>query len=517
MKDKFPDGERLSRAWSEVVPGPAYAGGIVHRLGWSKGPTLPAALRVNSAAHRSDAIGGENRSILQDVSDGAFIVVLSNVAGLLYHWLAAKNPNIAEFTYTGVLVAGTFVAAARLTNTRHGWAGKTNFNRFSEAVQSWTIAFAVLWFVLFAFKAGSAVSRGSILSFYLGCLPVIGAWRIATEPLLSRIASKAGYSDRDAIVVCDANDEAVGEFIGELVALGYPPPKVVAAAGLSNPAAGAAAQEQLVARTFAVARTCRQGEIFLHFSSVPRERLAALERALSILPRAVYVIPEPQTASLVRCKPRSIGGYVAVEVQREPLGRAERVCKRAMDVVLASALLVLLAPSLLLIAIAIRLDSAGPVFFRQVRNGYRGEPFRIFKFRTMYVIEDGPVVRQARRGDSRVTRIGRLLRKTSLDELPQLLNVVLGDMSLVGPRPHAQAHDDFYARAIENYEVRQHVKPGLTGWAQVNGLRGETQDLEAMYRRIEYDLWYALNASILFDCEILFRTVAEIFRQRNAY
>jgi len=514
MKDELPHGERFSRVLSGVLEGPAYAGGIVHRLGWSKGPTLPAAVRA-----RRDAVpvGGENHSVLQDASDAAFIIVLSNVAGLLYHWLAAKNPNIADFTYTGMLVAGTFVTAGRLLNHRHDWEGRTNFGRFSTAVQCWTVAFAVLWFILFAFKVGSVVSRGSVLSFYLGCLPIIGFWRMATEPVLSRIASKAGYADRDAIILCDVNDASVGEFIGELIAQGYPPPKVVACSGLSNPATNSAVQRELVARTFAAARTCRQGEIFLCFGSLAQERLASLERALSILPRAIFIVPEPQTASLVRCKPRSIGGYVAVEVQREPLRRGERVCKRVMDIVLASALLVLLMPSLLFIAIMIKLDSAGPVFFRQIRNGYRGAPFRIFKFRTMHVLEDGPVVRQVRRGDSRVTRVGRFLRRTSLDELPQLINVVLGDMSLVGPRPHAAAHDEFYSKAIENYEVRQHVKPGMTGWAQVSGLRGETQDLDAMYRRIEYDIWYALNASILFDCEILFRTVAEVFRQRNAY
>jgi undecaprenyl-phosphate galactose phosphotransferase/putative colanic acid biosynthesis UDP-glucose lipid carrier transferase len=153
----------------------------------------------------------------------------------------------------------------------------------------------------------------------------------------------------------------------------------------------------------------------------------------------------------------------------------------------------------------------------QTRNGYRGKPFKIVKFRTMHVREDGPVVRQASRNDPRVTRIGRFLRKSSIDELPQLLNVLLGQMSLVGPRPHPLALDEFHSRAIENYEIRQHVKPGLTGWAQVHGLRGETATRDQMYKRIEFDLWYAVNASLLLDAEILVRTVFEVFRQRNAY
>jgi exopolysaccharide biosynthesis polyprenyl glycosylphosphotransferase len=220
---------------------------------------------------------------------------------------------------------------------------------------------------------------------------------------------------------------------------------------------------------------------------------------------------------LLRCKPSNVGSHLAVEVRSEPFDPVQRTIKRLIDFVVASAAIVLLAPFFCLVALAIKLDSPGPVIFRQTRNGYRGKPFRIFKLRTMKVQEDGAAVRQASRDDSRVTRVGRFLRKTSIDELPQLLNVLMGQMSLVGPRPHAQAHDDIYARTIENYEVRQHVKPGLTGWAQVNGLRGETATLDLMYKRIEYDLWYAVHASLLLDAEILARTVFEVMRQRNAY
>ena len=204
-------------------------------------------------------------------------------------------------------------------------------------------------------------------------------------------------------------------------------------------------------------------------------------------------------------------------MRREPLDRGQRFIKRFGDIFLAALVLACLAPFFGAVAVAIKWDSSGPVFFRQTRNGYRGKPFRIFKFRSMHVQEDGPNIRQACRGDARTTRVGRFLRKTSIDELPQLLNVLIGQMSLVGPRPHAQAHDEIYGKTIENYEVRQHVKPGITGWAQVNGLRGETATLDLMYRRIEYDLWYAVHASLLLDAEILVRTIFEVFRQRNAY
>jgi lipopolysaccharide/colanic/teichoic acid biosynthesis glycosyltransferase len=158
------------------------------------------------------------------------------------------------------------------------------------------------------------------------------------------------------------------------------------------------------------------------------------------------------------------------------------------------------------------------VLFRQTRKGLNGRTFRIYKFRTMRVLEDGAVVRQATRGDARVTRIGRILRSTSLDELPQLLNVLSGEMALVGPRPHALAHDEFYSREISGYDQRFRVKPGITGWAQVNGARGETPTLDHMRRRIELDLWYVQHKSIALDLTILARTVvAELGRTSEAY
>jgi lipopolysaccharide/colanic/teichoic acid biosynthesis glycosyltransferase len=167
-------------------------------------------------------------------------------------------------------------------------------------------------------------------------------------------------------------------------------------------------------------------------------------------------------------------------------------------------------------ALAIALDSAGPVLFRQKRLGRDGVPFSIFKFRTMTVLEDGADVVQARENDDRITRVGRFLRKSSIDELPQFLNVILGEMSLVGPRPHAIAHDEMYGRLIPDYTLRQLVKPGITGWAQVNGLRGETPTVDVMRRRVEHDLWYVAHFSALLDIQVLFRTPLEILRKRNA-
>ena len=216
--------------------------------------------------------------------------------------------------------------------------------------------------------------------------------------------------------------------------------------------------------------------------------LAEIDAALRASPLTVTLLPDFAIRSVVGNRRKGgLDAALAVDIQRQPLSRLDRLCKRAIDLALSLAAIALLAPLLTLTALAIRLDSPGPALFRQRRVGFDNREFVIFKFRTMTARDDGPNVPQARRDDARVTRIGRLLRRSSLDELPQLLNVIRGEMSLVGPRPHAVAHHDQYAALIGSYAFRHHVKPGLTGMAQVRGLRGETSELAAMENRVEQD------------------------------
>lgn len=203
--------------------------------------------------------------------------------------------------------------------------------------------------------------------------------------------------------------------------------------------------------------------------------------------------------------------------ERAPLSFIELLAKRCFDIAFAALTLIILSAPLLIIAIIIKLDSPGPVLFRQRRGGFNGRSFQIYKFRTMRVMEDDGFVKRALEFDARITRIGRYLRRTSVDELPQLLNVLTGDMSLVGPRPHALAHDDHYNNLIADYSLRHHVKPGLTGWAQINGFRGDTPTVDLMEKRVEYDRWYINNWSFWLDLRIVLRTFVSIFASRNAY
>lgn len=247
------------------------------------------------------------------------------------------------------------------------------------------------------------------------------------------------------------------------------------------------------------------------------ELVEAMYRSLLDQPVDVHWVPDIFSLKLLNHSLKEIGGLPVVTLAETPLLGTRRLLKSVEDFVLAALILVLVSPVLLLIALLIKWDSPGPVFYRQTRNGWNGKKFEIWKFRSMYVQLPGVRdVKQARRDDPRVTRVGRILRRTSLDELPQLFNVLGGDMSLVGPRPHAIQHDIEYARRIEDYMARQKIKPGITGLAQVRGLRGETAEIWKMIQRVESDIEYINNWSLILDFGILLKTLKS-FSGRNAY
>jgi exopolysaccharide biosynthesis polyprenyl glycosylphosphotransferase len=232
---------------------------------------------------------------------------------------------------------------------------------------------------------------------------------------------------------------------------------------------------------------------------------------------SVSLVCGENVADLRQTPSQQLGTAEGGRLHEIPLTPTQRVAKRVLDLVIASLTLIFITPIMIGTAVLIRLDSPGPIIFRQRRIGLNGQLFQIYKFRTMTALDDGAVVEQARPGDSRVTRIGAILRRFSLDELPQLFNVLKGEMSLVGPRPHALAHDIAYSQAIASYTVRHKVKPGMTGWAQVNGWRGATPELSLMIKRIEHDIWYIDHWSIWLDLKILVLTAWEVGDAPNAY
>ncbi|MDF0494673.1 exopolysaccharide biosynthesis polyprenyl glycosylphosphotransferase [Bradyrhizobium yuanmingense] len=280
---------------------------------------------------------------------------------------------------------------------------------------------------------------------------------------------------------------------------------------------GPACRRRLTTRVIDYIRTCHLDQVVVEAEPERWPELRAFVADLRVLPFPIIFVPVGTTSELLRHPKRSLGSAVCVELQRGPLTPLECAIKRTIDVIGAGLALVMLAPLLALTAVAIKLDSPGPVFFRQQRCGFNGRIFLIRKFRTMRVLEDGPVILQANRADRRVTRVGKWLRRLSFDELPQLLNVLDGSMSLVGPRPHAVAHDSEFDKLVRNYALRHRVRPGLTGWAQVHGCRGATPTAVMVETRVQYDLWYIDNWSLGLDLAILLRTPVEVLRGRNAY
>ncbi len=254
--------------------------------------------------------------------------------------------------------------------------------------------------------------------------------------------------------------------------------------------------------------------VCLPISKQPRIR--ALLDELRDTTASIYFVPDLFAFDLMQARFGEIGGMPLVAVRESPFRGMAGVLKRASDLVFAAAALLIAAPFMIAIAVRVRRSSPGPVLFRQRRYGLDGREFVVYKFRTMTVCEDD-VIRQATRDDPRVTAVGRFLRRTSLDELPQLLNVLAGTMSLVGPRPHAVAHNEHYRKLVSGYMLRHKVRPGITGLAQVNGLRGETANLEKMYQRVQFDLEYLKNWSLGLDIRILLRTLSIVLRDSSAF
>jgi putative colanic acid biosynthesis UDP-glucose lipid carrier transferase len=265
------------------------------------------------------------------------------------------------------------------------------------------------------------------------------------------------------------------------------------------------------------ARAHRVDLIYLALPLAAQPRIARLLDELCDTTASIYIVPDIFLFDLIQARMDNVGGLPVLAVCESPFYGVNGIVKRASDIVLAALILLAIAPLLAVIALAVKATSPGPVLFRQRRYGLDGREIVVYKFRSMTVAEDGPVVRQATRGDERVTPLGAFLRRASLDELPQFVNVLQGRMSIVGPRPHAIAHNEMYRKLIKSYMIRHKVKPGITGWAQVNGLRGETDTLEKMRARIEYDLAYLRNWSLRLDLYIVWKTIFVVLQKDNAY
>ena len=258
-------------------------------------------------------------------------------------------------------------------------------------------------------------------------------------------------------------------------------------------------------------------EVYITLPLGSQPRILELLESLQGTTASLYFVPDVFGISIIQGRLEDVNGVPVVGICDTPFTGTNELVKRVSDIILASIILVLISPILLACAIGVKLSSPGPIIFKQRRNGLDGEEIIVYKFRSMRVMDNGAVVKQATKDDPRITKFGAFIRRTSLDELPQFINVLQGRMSIVGPRPHAVAHNEQYRKLIKAYMVRHKVKPGITGWAQVNGFRGETETLEKMQARVEFDLEYLRNWSLGLDLQIIARTVRLMLFDRNAY
>ncbi len=493
------------------------------QLEYSAKPPRRAATHARSLT--TGAAGDLSRA--EFVGDALPLLTIVEGAAILWSALASSVLNDV-LAGTDVLLApflGPGLAGAALYCGIMGYIDRANRSRplkgwpaYRSVLAVWGAVAGTIMALVLGLKIGASQISGTMLSFYL----VTGAASLvavrSAAPRIARVNFRTLRADGElALLIGAFGHRDVSDVSNESLLQGRHRPKVVLVKGDCPEDAWPAEFQRTLDEVLHFARTHGPGTICIAASGIPGKRVEEIADALKAVPRTVQLVPGGTAQGLLARPVQSIGRIACVELQRAPQGAAGRFAKRVLDLCISIPVLVFIAPLLCAIALAIKLDSRGPVFYRQLRRGLHGTPFRILKFRTMVVEESGWSVRQATRNDDRVTKVGRWLRKTSLDELPQLFNVIEGDMSLVGPRPHAVFHDEYYARLVKNYEIRQHVVPGITGWAQVNGYRGETAALDLMTQRIEHDIWYVAHAGVMLDLWILARTAIEVLRSRNAY
>ena len=451
-------------------------------------------------------------------ADAAIIVLFSLIGGTLYQWsIDNPTPNLLPHCAVGLLAS--FIHILRISGSGYydfQYASKPRIETV-DIVVSWVTTGLLLAFFAFLLKIGVAYSRGAfVIFFFLAPVGLLGVRKVS-KLVLQRAVARGLVGRRDIVLIGDQLELSVLE-PGDLLAF--------FGAGEVNRFTLSKDQDPLVRESndirivnsvanFVRERNAR--EILLAVPWSDSARIDFIREHIKVLPVSVRLLPDMRVRSLTDYSSSARQNILSVEILGAPLSPVEQGVKRVIDVVLAAVALLLLLPIMLLTAIAIKLDGPGPVIFRQFRKGFNGQQFVMLKFRTMTVQENGSAVTQATRDDPRVTSIGKLLRASSIDELPQLINVLSGEMSLIGPRPHALAHDSQFEKLLSDYAFRHHVKPGITGWAQCNGARGATPQIEQIQERVKLDLWYIKNWSLWLDFQILVKTFFEVLRKRNAF
>lgn len=454
-------------------------------------------------------------SVVQRLLDAGLIALA------LYATSTALEHDWSELLAVAAAIAiFVFLVVGQARKLYSSWRLATRDEEYGSVFVTWGFAVAAVIFAAFLAKVTSNYSRLALTSWFLVTPALLIGSRIAVRLVLLWLRKRG----RNTRTICVAGAGAPArEFIRRLHDAGSFGTQLVGVFDDRAPERIAADGQDtyLVVGTLGnMVERARRGEFDYVFIALPiraEKRIVELVSQLADTTASVYIIPDLFTFDLMRARWTTLSGLPAVSVYESPFDGVNAFLKRIEDVVLGTLFLAVAAIPMIAIAVGVRFTSGGAVLFRQRRYGLSGKVVEVLKFRTMTVSEDGEKVSQAKSDDVRITRFGRFLRAYSLDELPQLFNVLGGSMSLVGPRPHAVAHNEQYRRLIHGYMLRHKVKPGITGWAQVNGWRGETDTLEKMQKRVEHDLEYVQSWSLWLDLRILLKTVGVVLSRRNAY
>ena len=436
--------------------------------------------------------------------------IVSSVVGESAYGALSHHVFVTDITVgIGTMAAVLYVALAKI-NGLYRLPALLKPGRYLRRIfMGCGVVMLAVTTVLFLLKTEPGFSRGTWLCFAPFMLVSCVAIRLSSAHVIGGLLERDAIVGRRAFLVGEAEELLRINASYLLHQFGL---REVGRVSMDRPRVGSHALDpDRIASALDQARQSRAREFIVVAKWDSTERLSAIEEGFRVSPLPVRLLPNHVFRSVVhRHGPHENCAVHLIDLQRSPMTLSELATKRALDIACATVAIMLLLPVFLITALAIKLDTPGPVIFRQRRNGFNQDEFVIYKFRTMTVMEDDEKVIQAKKGDKRVTRVGQFLRRSSVDELPQLFNVLRGDMSLVGPRPHALAHDREYSALIGDYYRRHHVKPGITGWAQVHGFRGETVRTEQMRRRIDLDIWYINNWSLLTDIRILARTCTSL-------
>ena len=424
--------------------------------------------------------------------------------------------------YYMVLMIITFFISSYIYEQTHiyrTWRNGKLLAYIRDTLVGWVIIISILYFIGYATKLSYQYSEEVILTWFLVTPLALIASHLAVRQIANSLRKKGGAR---SVVIVGAND--TGSKLAERIR-DYPYLMMEIRGYFddrdeSRDDSISAFNMSMLGGVGDVASYVRKHGIEMIFISLPmsaQPRIRALLDDLHDTTASIYFLPDVYIFDLMQARFDNVAGVPVVAICETPFYGVDSVVKHISDFVLSIIILIVLLPLMLVIAVAVKLTSPGPAVFKQRRYGLNGEEITVYKFRSMVVCEDGPNITQAQKDDQRLTKFGAFLRRTSLDELPQFINVLQGRMSIVGPRPHAVAHNELYRKLIRGYMLRHKVKPGITGWAQVNGFRGETKDLEKMQARIQFDLHYLQNWSIWLDLWIVLRTVWVVLRRDNAY